>query len=100
MRSDIVSLLDDCAKRGNEIALVHRRGVRIERWPYARLRAVAFQFARELAQRGIGKGDRVLFWSENCAEWVAAFFGCLLRGVIVVPLDEQSAPDFVARVQA
>jgi long-chain acyl-CoA synthetase len=29
---------------------------------------------------------------------VAAFFGCMLRGVIVVPLDKLSAPDFVARV--
>jgi long-chain acyl-CoA synthetase len=30
---------------------------------------------------------------------VAAFFGCLLRGAVVVPLDEQSAPDFARRVQ-
>src|SRR5262245_20493150 len=26
-----------------------------------------------------------------------AFFGCLLRGAVAVPLDEQSAPDFVDR---
>jgi long-chain acyl-CoA synthetase len=99
MRQNLVSLLTDGWARGDEIALVHRRGVRLERWSYAQLRTVAFQFSRELEQRGINKGDRVLFWSENCAEWVAAFFGCLLRGVIVVPLDEQSAPDFVTRVQ-
>jgi long-chain acyl-CoA synthetase len=100
MREKLVSLLEDCMARGQEIALVHRRGLRAERWSYARLAQVAFQFARELEARGIGQGDRVLCWSENCAEWVAAFFGCLLRGVIVVPLDEQSAPDFVTRVQA
>src|SRR5581483_2520283 len=100
MRQNLISLLVDGWARDDEIALVHRRGVRLERWSYAQLRTVAFQFARELEQRCVGKGDRVLFWSENCAEWVAAFFGCLLRGVIIVPLDEQSAPDFVARVQA
>ena len=50
-------------------------------------------------KRGVGKGERVLFWAANGPEWVAAFFGCALRGVIVVPLDVESAPDFVARVQ-
>ncbi len=100
MRENLVSLLNDALTRGQETALVHRRGLRAERWSYARLAQTAFQFARELEARRIDRGERVLFWSENCAEWVAAFWGCLLRGVIVVPLDEQSAPDFVARVQA
>ena len=45
------------------------------------------------------KGDRVLFCCGNTAEWVAAFFGCLLRGAIVVPLDLESTPEFVRRVQ-
>src|SRR5262245_64707902 len=69
------------------------------RWSYARLARTAFQFARELEFRGIGKGDRVIFWGENSPEWVAAFFGCLLRGAVAVPLDEQSAPDFADRAQ-
>ena len=47
----------------------------------------------------IGAGDRVLFWGENRPEWIACFYGCLLRGAVVVPLDLKSAPDFVARVQ-
>src|SRR6185503_6094733 len=59
----------------------------------------AFQFARELEAREIGRGDRVLFWGENSPEWIAAFYGCLLRGVVVVPLDLKSAGDFVERVQ-
>ena len=99
MRETLVSFLDDALARAAETALVHRRGLRTERWTYRRLAQTAFQFARELEARGVGKGERVLFWSENCAEWVAAFLGCQLRGVIVVPLDEQSAPDFAARVQ-
>jgi long-chain acyl-CoA synthetase len=99
MRNNLLSFLDDAVMRGNATAFVHRRGLRFTRWSYAKLRAVAFQFARELDARGIRRGDRVLIWGENSAEWVAAFFGCLLRGVIVVPLDLESAPDFVARVQ-
>ncbi|HJQ22633.1 MAG TPA: AMP-binding protein [Blastocatellia bacterium] len=99
MRANLISFLDTAAPRGNATALAHRRGLRVERWSYKRLRDTAFQFARELERRGIQKGERVLIWGENCAEWVAMFFGCLARGVIVVPLDVESAPDFVARVQ-
>ena len=41
---------------------------------------------------------KVVIWGENCAEWIVAFFGCLLRGAIVVPIDKIAAPDFAARV--
>ena len=99
MRETLLSFLDDCVARGEETAVVHRRGLRLLRSSGAEIAGRAFQFARELEARGIGRGDRVLFWSENSPEWIAAFFGCLLRGVIVVPLDLKSTPDFVARVQ-
>ncbi|HKG79336.1 MAG TPA: AMP-binding protein, partial [Pyrinomonadaceae bacterium] len=99
MRETLLSFLDDCIARGEQTAVVHWRGLRISRWCYQRLAACAFQFARELEARDIGAGDRVLFWSENSPEWIAAFYGCLLRGAVVVPLDLKSAPDFAARVQ-
>ena len=99
MRETLLSFLDDCTARGGEIAVVHWRGLRISRWSYGRLAASAYQFARVLEARDIGSGDRVLFWGENSPGWIAAFYGCLLRGAIVVPLDLKSAPDFVVRVQ-
>jgi long-chain acyl-CoA synthetase len=99
MRTNLLSFLDDCKSHGSQTALACRRGLRVERWSYSGLQVAAFGVAAELATRGISKGDRVLFWAENSPEWVAAFFGCLLRGAIVVPLDYESSPDFVARVQ-
>jgi len=99
MRETLLSFLDDCLARGTATAVVRRRGLRLTKWSSAEIARRAFQFARELEARGISRGDRVLFWGENSAEWIAAFFGCLLRGVVVVPLDLKSAPDFVARVQ-
>ncbi len=86
--------------RGSEIAYVHRRGFRTLRWTYGQVAELAFRFARELESRGIGKGDRVLLWSDNSAEWVGAFFGCMLRGVVAVPMDRIAAPDFAQRVMA
>src|SRR5215471_3237603 len=100
MLNHLLTFLDDCLKHPLETALASRRGLRVSRWSYARLRTTAFQVARELETLGIAKGDRVLFLAKNSPEWVASFFGCLLRGVIVVPLDVESSIEFVARVQS
>ena len=86
--------------RKSEIAYVNRRGFRTLRWTYRQLAEMAFRFARELEIRGIGKGDRVLLWGDNCAEWVGAFFGCMLRGAVAVPMDRIAAPDFAQRVMS
>ncbi|HEX6716136.1 MAG TPA: AMP-binding protein [Pyrinomonadaceae bacterium] len=99
MRETLLNFLDDCRAHGNQTAVVHWRGLRTVRWSYARLASCAFQFARELEKRNIGGGDRVLFWGENSPELIAAFYGCMLRGAVAVPLDLKSAPDFAARVQ-
>src|SRR5882724_7657707 len=98
-KRSLVEYLDEFVRRGEECAYVQRRGYRSERWSYRRVAESSFQFARELEERGIGKGERVLLWGPNSAEWVVAFFGCALRGAIVVPIDDVSAPDFAARVQ-
>jgi long-chain acyl-CoA synthetase len=100
MRTTVLSYLDDFIARVDQIACAYRRGLRVARWSYELTARTAYQFARELERRNIGKGDRILFWAEDSPEWVASFFGCLLRGAIVVPLDTQSDPAFVARVQA
>ncbi len=94
----LVDYLDDFLRRGRECAYVQRRGYRTERWTYRRIAETAFQFARELEARGIAKGERVLLWGPNSAQWVAAFFGCALRGVIVVPIDDVSTTEFALRV--
>jgi long-chain acyl-CoA synthetase len=53
-----------------------------------------------LVHQGIGPGDRVILWGENSAEWIAAFHGCMLRGVLAVPLDASGSADFAARIAA
>ena len=82
----------------NQRAYRQRKGYRTESFSYGEVLSLADGFARLLEERGITKGDRVMIWGENCAEWVAAFFGCVLRGVVVVPMDNGAAPDFALRV--
>ena len=100
MRTTLVSYVDDFLARDHEPAFAHKSGLRLNRWSYNRVGRAALQFAGELAARKISKGDRVLLWARNSPEWVSVFFGCLLSGVIVVPLDLQSETEFAKRVQA
>jgi len=85
-------------RHGEECAFVQRRGYRHERWRYREVAELASRFARALHDRSIRKGDRVVLWGPNSAEWVAAFFGCTLRGAVVVPMDDAASADFAARV--
>lgn len=89
----------DFLRRGNSIAYVQRRGLRTFRWTYRQVGMLALSFSRQLHLLNIEKGDRVLLCAHNSAEWVAAFFGCLHRGAIMVPLDVQSDPAFIRRIQ-
>jgi long-chain acyl-CoA synthetase len=97
-RRSVVDFLENFLRRGEDCAYVQHRGYRTVRWSYRRVAETAFRFARELQKRSIGKGERVLLWGPNSAEWVAVFFGCALRGVIIVPIDDAGAADFTQRV--
>jgi long-chain acyl-CoA synthetase len=97
-RHSVAEYVENFRRRGREPAYVQRRGYRIVRWSYGQVAETAFRVARALHARGIAKGDRVLIWGANSAEWVAAFLGCSLRGIIVVPMDDSAAPDFARRV--
>jgi long-chain acyl-CoA synthetase len=93
-------LLDDFRRYGRETAIVRHVGVRRRVTSYEEIARLAGRFAALLDGRGIGLGDRVVVWGENSAEWVAAFYGCMLRGVIAVPLDAYGTAEFAARVAA
>ena len=91
-------LLANFRAHRDERAYGQRCGYRMEWFTYGQVLEMALRFASGLEARGIGKGERVMLWGENCAEWVAAFFGCVLRGVVVVPMDDAASAEFAARV--
>src|SRR5260370_16233136 len=97
-RLNLLSLSDEFSRYGGDVGAVQPRGYRRESWTYGKLATIAFGFAHYLKQRGIRTGDRVLLWGSNSAEWMAAFWGCLLRGAVVVPIDDGATLDFTARV--
>jgi long-chain acyl-CoA synthetase len=80
--------------------LLYDDGYRFWTYTYRQVAGARRGFAARLAVAGIGKGDKVVIWSENRPEWIVAFWGCVLQGVIVVPVDYQSSGGFLVRVHA
>jgi len=97
-RHSLLEYVPAFLSHGNEVAYVERRGYRSVHCSYQEIVGMAFRFARELESRGIAKGERVVLWAPNSAAWVGVFLGCLMGGVVVVPLDDIATPDFALRV--
>jgi long-chain acyl-CoA synthetase len=87
-------------EHAREWAYAQRRGYRTEKVTYGQVLDQALRFGQELKRRGVAKGDRIMLWAENSAGWAASFFGCVLQGIVVVPMDDGASPDFVRRVCA
>ena len=99
MRSDtLVDFFRDLITIRGEF-LVYDDGYRRRAHSYEDVGRAARAFAARLAEAGFAKGDKVVFWGENRPEWIACYWGCLISGVIVVPIDYRSSPDFVAKVR-
>jgi long-chain acyl-CoA synthetase len=90
----------DFRRYGEQIAVVTHRGNRRFSTSYARLADLSARCALSFDQRGLKPGDRVLLWGNNSVEWVAAFFGCILRGIVAVPLDAAGSLELARRVTA
>jgi long-chain acyl-CoA synthetase len=96
-RETLIDFFHDLAAAPGEF-LVHDDGFRTRSFAYREVGRAARGFAARLHAEGFVKGDKVVFFSENRPEWVVAFWGCLLCGVIVVPVDYRSSPELLGRV--
>jgi long-chain acyl-CoA synthetase len=99
-RPHLATLLQDFRRYGRDRAVVNHTGNRSLPSTYAELAEFSARFAAEYARRGITSGDRVLLWGQNSAAWIGAFYGCVLRGILAVPLDAAGDPRFAERVIA
>jgi fatty-acyl-CoA synthase len=84
-----------------QVPLTHYVQVAAERYPnkpalifcgstlsYAALLARVEALAGYLTQRlGVQRGDRVLLMSQNCPQYVAAYYGIMRAGGVVVPVN-------------
>ncbi len=83
---------------GERTALIEQHLYRSTRVSYAELLGKASAFQRELERRGIERGQRVMIWGAAGVAWAAAFYGCVLAGAVVVPLDAAFSPELADKV--
>jgi long-chain acyl-CoA synthetase len=98
MRRDTLLDFFHDVSAGNGEFLVYDDGYRARSYTYAETARAAQGFAARLQRAGLGKGDKVVFWSENRPEWIMALWGCLLNGTIAVPIDYRASRDFLTHV--
>jgi long-chain acyl-CoA synthetase len=77
--------------------LVYDDGFRAHTFTYADVTRLAQAFAARLRD---AQAQKVILYAENRPEWIVALWGCLLAGVVAVPIDFRSSPDFVDRIRA
>ena len=86
---------------GTRLALVALAadGSRSE-WSFAAVNDISSRFAGALRARGIGKGDVVLTFMGNTAEWVFALTACWRIGAVAMPCNTQlTAHDLATRIE-
>jgi long-chain acyl-CoA synthetase len=96
-RSTLIDFFHDLAGAHGPF-LVYDDGFRTRTYSYMEVARAARGFSARLAAARLRKGDTVVFWSENRPEWIVAFWGCLLAGIIVVPIDYRTSAGFLARI--
>src|SRR5579884_3325083 len=78
--------------------LTYDDGLRSYTRTYDDVSRLAAAFAVRLRRYGIRSGDKIILYGENSPEWIITFWGILVAGGIVVPIDYRSPTDFVRRV--
>ena len=78
-------LINSANKHPDKIAVIHQQ----QRYSYAQLDAFSNAYAKLLVEKGVQKGDRVAIFLDNGVAYLAAYFGILKAGAVVVGLNSQ-----------
>lgn len=96
-RDTLIDLFRDLETHRGDF-LVYDDGYRVRRHKYADVSRAARVFAAQLAKAALTKGDTVVIWGENCPEWIVCYWGCVISGVVVVPIDYRASAEFLHKV--
>jgi long-chain acyl-CoA synthetase len=67
-----------------------------QRYTFEEFYRIASTMGRRLVGLGIAKGDRVTVVARNLPQWVTSFWGAMLAGAVVVPLNAWWSSDELA----
>ncbi len=90
-RTSVYFNLEVSARRYPDKAAIHYYGTDIA---YAELRRSADALAGYLQREcGVGRGDRVLLYTQNCPQFVIAYYAILRADAVVVPVNPMNRRD-------
>ncbi len=87
--ANLVQLLDLSLQHATKDFLVYED----RRYTFDEHYRVVATFATRLLELGVKKGDRVAVAARNLPEWAMAFWGAVITGAVVVPLNAWWTPD-------
>ncbi len=91
-------LLHSYKKYPQKEALKMKMGYRILNLTYAEVYELSKKIAVFLQENNIKKGDRILICAPNSPYWASVFWACILRGVIIVPINIQSPKNYIENI--
>lgn len=78
-------LLNSCEQYRDNIAFIYRMGEEEVRVSYGKLFEDVLLLSRAFAKRGIGKGEKVMFLSDNRYAWIVTDMAIMSLGAVTVP---------------
>ncbi|GAB4391303.1 MAG: AMP-binding protein [Kiloniellaceae bacterium] len=98
--ASLADLAAQLSRRGDATALIECHDQDITRHSYAALAVESARLATGLLDAGLARDEAVLLLAPNSAAWIVAYLAVIRAGGLVVPLDDLSSDDEVARVLA
>jgi long-chain acyl-CoA synthetase len=98
----ILDILDSAVARAADrpVMRIVRDDGTDEQWSYRDLGFRSRCAAWRLQALGLEPGDRLLTWSPSAPELPAVYFGAMMAGLVLVPLDLRMAADAIERIAA
>jgi len=84
----------------HETAFVHRQPFFRQAWSFDDVQSRVGRMAAFLRSKGLSHGDAVAICGPNSPWWLTAYLACASQGIVVVPLDFNSTPEFINTVLA
>jgi len=91
-------LKKNATKFSNSPALTMKIGFRTISLSYKDVYKNARKIALLLEKNGLSKGDKVLILAPNSPHWICVFWGCLISGIVAVPLNVQSTDEMIEKI--
>jgi long-chain acyl-CoA synthetase len=99
MKQLLTTLLEESAKKfPKKPALTMQMEYRTVQLSYEEVYSLSKKIACFLSANEIEKGDKIILLAPNSPYWICMFWGGLLNGVVLIPLNTQSTPEMIERV--